>query len=373
MTAPPSDPTAALAVPAAAPLPRARRGTGRAVLEDVAKLAGVSTATVSRAFNEPDRVSASVRERVSAAARTLNWIPNAAGRALASTRTHIAGAIIPTLDEQVFASQVSGMQTALAEQGITLFLGCANYSPRQALAQVHAMLGRGVEALAIVGERHPPALYEALDHAGVPYVLTYGYRKDSPHPCIGFDNHAAFVVLTDHLLALGHRRIALLIQPLAYNDRAVARVAGVHAALARQGLEIASGHYVEAAGSIESARASLRTIWQAGAERPTAIICGNDQLALGIMLEAAALGIAIPDDLSVTGFDDVAMARQMHPALTTMAVDTGEIGRRAARYLVDALNGTPTPPGPALLPVLHVRASTGPVPPPHSAGAPVAG
>lgn len=359
MTSPPFGPAAA------APLPRLRRGSGRAVLEDVAKLAGVSTATVSRAFNEPDRVSAAVRERVSAAARTLNWIPNAAGRALASTRTHIAGAIIPTLDEQVFASQIGGMQAVLAERGITLFLGCANYNPRQALAQVHAMLGRGVEALAIVGERHPPALHDVLEHAGVPYVLTYAYRPESPYPCIGFDNHAAFVVLTEHLLALGHRRIALLIQPLAYNDRAVARVAGVHTALTRHGLGIAPGHYVEAAGSIESGRASLRTIWQAGTERPTAIMCGNDQLALGIMLEAAALGIAVPGTLSVTGFDDVAMARQMNPALTTMALDTCEIGRRAARYLADALNGTPTPTGPALLPVLQARASTGPAPREH--------
>lgn len=98
---------------------RARRSTGRSVLSDVAKLAGVSTATVSRVYNEPDKVSANVRERVEHAALTLNWFPNAAGRALASTRSHIAGIIIPTLDDRVFASQVSGMQAAFAARGIT--------------------------------------------------------------------------------------------------------------------------------------------------------------------------------------------------------------------------------------------------------------
>jgi LacI family transcriptional regulator len=101
------------------------------VLSDVAKLAGVSTATVSRVYNEPDKVSANVRERVEHAALTLNWFPNAAGRALASTRSHIAGIIIPTLDDRVFASQVSGMQAAFAARGITLVLGCSNYDPAQ--------------------------------------------------------------------------------------------------------------------------------------------------------------------------------------------------------------------------------------------------
>ena len=141
---------------------RARRGSGRTVLSDVAKRAGVSTATVSRVYNEPGKVSDSVRERVEQAAQALNWIPNPAGRALASTRSHIAGIVIPTLDDQIFASQVSGMQAAFAARGITLFLGCSNYDPKQALSQVNAMLSRGVEAIAVVGEAHPPELFEAL-------------------------------------------------------------------------------------------------------------------------------------------------------------------------------------------------------------------
>ena len=231
-----SDPPTPAADTAAARTPtgRARRNTGRTVLSDVAKLAGVSTATVSRVYNEPDKVSANVRERVEQAALTLNWFPNAAGRALASTRSHIAGIIIPTLDDQVFASQVSGMQAAFAARDITLFLGCSNYDPAQALVQVRAMLARGVEAMAVVGEAHPAELFDALRLYRVPYAVTYAYREGSPHDCIGFDNHAAYAEITEHLIGFGHRSFAVCIQPTRDNDRVQARVAGIRTTLERQ-------------------------------------------------------------------------------------------------------------------------------------------
>ena len=256
--------------PAAARTPtnRARRSTGRSVLSDVAKLAGVSTATVSRVYNEPDKVSANVRERVEHAALTLNWFPNAAGRALASTRSHIAGIIIPTLDDRVFASQVSGMQAAFAARGITLVLGCSNYDPAQALTQVRAMLARGVEAMAVVGEAHPPELFDALRLYRVPYAVTYAYRKDSPHTCIGFDNHAAYAEITEHLIGLGHRSFAVCIQPTRDNDRVQARVAGIRATLERHGLAVRPEHMFEGESTMGFGRRSLRTIWQAPGERP---------------------------------------------------------------------------------------------------------
>jgi LacI family transcriptional regulator len=347
-----------LPAPSENPPIRTRRSSGRSVLGDVAKLAGVSTATVSRVYNEPDKVSASVQERVRQAASALNWFPNAAGRALASTRTHIAGAIIPTLDDQVFASQVSGMQAVFAGRGITLFLGCSNYDPEQALIQVRAMLARGVEAIAIVGEAHPPELFDALKLYRVPYVVTYAYREDSPHHCIGFDNRAAFVELTEHLIGLGHRTFAVVIQPMRDNDRVQARIAGVRETLERHGLAVRPGHLREGPATIEFGRQSLRSIWQGADEQPTAIICGNDQLAIGALLEANELGIAVPQELSVTGFDDVALAREIRPALTTMRVDTDEIGRLAAQYLLDVLDGKATARGHPVRPVLKVRNST---------------
>ncbi|MFM0077982.1 LacI family DNA-binding transcriptional regulator [Paraburkholderia sediminicola] len=342
------------------PTNRARRNTGRTVLSDVAKLAGVSTATVSRVYNEPDKVSAHVRERVEHAALTLNWFPNAAGRALASTRSHIAGIIIPTLDDQVFASQVSAMQAAFAARGITLVLGCSNYDPAQALAQVRAMLARGVEAMAVVGEAHPPELFEALRSYRVPYAVTYAYRKDSPHICVGFDNHAAYTEITEHLIGLGHRSFAVCIQPTRDNDRVQARVAGIRSALERHGLAVRPEHMLEGKSTIEFGRRSLRSIWQAPCAHPTAIICGNDHIALGVLREAEELGIAIPSELSVTGFDDLEIAKELRPALTTMRVDTYEIGRLTAQYLLDVLDGKRPQHGHEVHALFQLRQSTGP-------------
>ena len=346
---------------------RARRGTGRSVLGDVAKLAGVSTATVSRVYNDPGKVSADVQQRVRDAARTLNWIPNAAGRALASTRTHITGAIIPTLDDQVFASQVAGMQAVMAEHGITLFLGCSNYDPAQALTQVRAMLARGVEAVSLVGEAYPPELFELLALHRVPYVVTYAYRDDSPHCCVGFDNRAAFARLTDHLLGLGHRDFAIVMQPSTDNDRVQARLRGIHDTLAAHGLAVRPAHQHEGPATIAFGRASLRAIADSAAPRPSAVICGNDALALGALLEAQALGIDVPSQLSITGFDDIALAREIRPSLTTMWVDTDAIGRKAAHALLDALDSGRTGPGCAVLPELRSRES---VAPPASADTP---
>jgi LacI family transcriptional regulator, galactose operon repressor len=336
----------------------ARYDAPRAV--DVAAAAGVSTATVSRTFNAPHKVAPSVRERVLAAAATLGWMPHAAGRALASNRTYIAGAVIPTLD-YVFAPQIDSMQAAFAQEGITLFLGNSNYDENQALMQVRAMLGRGVEALAVVGEAHKPELFEAITARRVPYAVTYAYRHGSPHPCVGFDNHEAYRRLTQHLLRLGHRVFGLIIQPIAGNDRVIARFAGVQEALAEWGLGLRPHHIREGPWSITFGRESLHGILAAPPPRPTAVICGNDYLAIGALLEARAMGVEVPRQLSVTGFDDVAMAAHTEPPLTTMRVPNAEIGRLAAAYLLARLTETVPAPIPILVPDFIERHSTAPL------------
>lgn len=337
-------------------LDRGGRRAPRAL--DVAAAAGVSTATVSRTFNSPEKVAPAIRDRVLAAAAALDWIPHAAGSALARRRSYIAGAVIPTLDNEIFAAQVGAMQASLAEQGVTLLLGCSNYDQEQALAQVRAMLARGVEALAIVGEAQKPELFDMIAARRVPYIVTYSYRPDAPHPCIGFDNRAAFYRLTRHLLDLGHREIGVILQPVAGNDRVAARLAGVREALAEQGLGLRPQHLREGPWSIAFGRENLRAIVDASAPQPTAIICGNDYLAIGALLEARAMGLAVPADLSITGFDDVAMSIQIEPPLTTMRVDNAMIGNLAARQLLARLSGTTPSPVPALIPTFVERAST---------------
>lgn len=336
---------------------RARGRSGRARLEEVARLAAVSTATVSRVFNEPAKVSDAVQARVREAAAALNWIPNAAGRALASSRTHIAGVIIPTLDNEIFARQVGGLQAVFAERGFTLLIGCSNYDPAESLNQAQAMLARGVEALALVGEDHPPQLFEALALHRIPYVVMYAYRKGSPHPCVGFDNRAAFRTIADHVLGLGHRRVAAIFQPMGNNDRVAARLAGVRDALAPHGLTLTEANLMVGPSTMDFGGEAFARLWDRE-ERPTAIICGNDNLALGVIAAAGRLGVPIPDRCSVTGFDDLAISSRLTPQLTTMWVDNLEIGQRSARHLLGVLDGAAQTLSLEIMPELRPRLTT---------------
>ncbi|MDQ2079909.1 substrate-binding domain-containing protein [Xanthobacteraceae bacterium Astr-EGSB] len=326
--------------------------------QDVAAAAGVSTATVSRAFNSPDQVSPEVRARVLSVAASLGWIPHAAGSALARRYTAIAGVVIPTLGQEIFALQVAGMQAAFSEHDITLLIGCSNYDPEQGAAQVKAMLARGVEALAIVGENQEAGFFDMLDARRVPYVVLYGLNPDTPHPSVGFDNHEAYTRITHHLLGLGHDLFGAILQPMVDNDRATARLAGVRDALSEHGLGLKPLFTHIGPTTIEFGRASLRAIFSSPPPHPTAIICGNDTLALGALMEAKQLGLRVPDDLSVTGFDDIELAAEFDPPLTTLRVDNIEIGRLAAAQLIARLNGEEAPVKVAVEPVFVERGTT---------------
>ena len=280
-------------------------------------------------------------------------------RALASHRSHIAGIVIPTLDDEIFASQVAGMQAGLAAHGMTLFIGCTHYDGEEGVRQIRAMLARGVEAVAVVGEAHPPALFAALLASHVPYVVTYGWRADSPHPVIGFDNRAAFTRIAGHLLDLGHCRFGAIFQSSADNDRVAARIDGLRTALDAAGAILPPDCFHEGGRGIAGGRAGLRALMSVVLP-PTAIVCGNDHLAVGVLLEAAERGLRVPQDISVTGFDDIALASQLRPALTTMRVDTYRIGEVAADYAVARVEGHVRTLRERIEPIFHIRASTAP-------------
>jgi len=327
---------------------------------DVAAAAGVSTATVSRAFNAPEKVLPEVRDKIFAVAAELGWLPNAAGAALASRRTWLAGVLIPTLDHDVFAAQVNALQARLSASGITVLIGCSNYDLDEAADQVRVMLARGIEALAVVGELQRPELFEMISARGVPYVVMYSHPPKSAHPCVGFDNQAAFSKLTRYLLDLGHRNFAVIHQPSSDNDRVLARLTGIREALASEGLALRPQHVFEGPASFEFGRESLRKCLGGLGPHPTAIICGNDTLAIGALIEARAMGIDVPGALSITGFDDLPIAEFTVPPLTTMRVDNVAIGQAAADYLLTRLSQQPITPQDAFEAELIVRGSTGP-------------
>lgn len=314
-------------------------GEGGAVkLADIARIAGVSTATVSRALSSPAKVSADTLQRVAAAVRQTGYVVDGAARALRSRRSHTLGAVVPTLDNAIFANATHALQKALEEKGYTLLVASHEFDLDNEVRVVRPLVERGIDALVLVGLDHAPALFALLASVNLPYVLTWALDRSGAQPCIGFDNREAAGRVVDYLADLGHRRVAMIGGLSRENDRARERIAGTREALARRGAAPPPGWILERPYTFAAAREAMRALMREE-PRPTAVICGNDVLAVGALAEARGLGLQVPGDVSITGFDDLEISALLEPPLTTVRVPSREIGRLAAARLLDVLAG----------------------------------
>jgi LacI family transcriptional regulator len=328
-----------------------------AKLADVARLAGVSTATVSRALTQPDKVKSATAARIRQAVQALGYVAHGAARALASRRTRTIGAVIPTLDNAIFAHTAHALQKTLDDAGYTLLLASHEFDAEVEARLTRALIERGVDGLVLLGATHHPGVLQMIDLHQIPYVLTWALDAAGRHPCIGFDNRAAGEVIARHLLELGHRELGMISGITAGNERAAERLEGVRQALAARGIALAPGRVVEKPYALTAGREGLREILR-GSPRPTAVVCGNDVLAIGALAECQAQGLAVPREVSVTGFDDLEMAAVVTPALTTVHFPTAELGSLAGQHLLARLAGRPVESRTELPVKLVVRAST---------------
>ncbi len=332
-------------------------------IRDVAQRAGVSIATVSRALNSTASVRPELRARIDAATQHLGYIPDAAARALSSRRTRTIGAVIPTVDNAMFARGVESLQRYLSSKDYLLLLATSGYDPDVEQRQAQNMISRGVDGLILRGDVHTEGLRRLLATQRIPFVNVGVYHPDRPHACVGADNDAAAYRACRHLIGLGHRRIGMVAALSLNNDRASARVQGVRRALAEAGLALEPRWTVEVPYHLDDARQAARTLLpKAASARPTALVCGNDVIAYGVLLEAERRGLRVPQDLSVIGFDDLEWSRHLRPSLTTMHLPTDEVWSRAGEYLVNSLAGLPVAMHYEVEASLVVRESTGPAP-----------
>jgi LacI family transcriptional regulator len=328
-------------------------------LSDVARLTGVSTATVSRVLNRPSDVSPALRERVLAEIEAIGYVPHGAARTLASQRSSTVGAIIPTLSNAIFATGLQAFEQRLDESGYTLLISISEYDPDHALRHVRSLLSRGVDGIMLIGQSHRDEVFELIRAKNLPYVTTWTYHPDGPHPSVGFDNRLAAYRLTRYLLEIGHRDIAMIGGLSTHNDRARDRIAGLNDALADWNVDLPPHRLIERAYEVAEGREALRFLMARGS-RPTAVVCGNDVLAMGALFECQALGLDVPGDVSIAGFDDLPLVAHLSPPLTTMAVPSELMGRKAAEYLLAQFEGRPTPDATELEVGLIVRATTAP-------------
>ena len=330
-----------------------------ATQKDVAQAAGVSTASVSRLLNGIGPVRPAVRARIEQAIAELDYVPHEGARALVTRRSLVLGAIIPTLNNAIFADCINAFEAEARAHGFTLVLSVNNYDLDEERTLVRRMVQRGVDGVLLVGNEHADSSFDILRRAGVAHVCAWAFDPAGPAPNVGFRNAEAMADVVDLLVALGHRRFAMLAGVQAGNDRARARVDGVCARLEHHGLALAPAMLAESRYTIRAAREAFAGLMDGvAAERPTALICGNDVIGLGAVLEARSRGIAVPEALSVTGFDNLAIAAEMEPPMTTVDVPAELMGRGAARALIEAI-GAGRPVVGSLMPTrLLIRGTT---------------
>lgn len=305
-------------------------------LFDVASRAGVSTATVSRCLNFPGQVKAPTRDKVMTAVRDLGYSPNFAARAMAARRTMTIGAIIPTMENAIFARGLQAFQEELRVHGYTLLVASSSYRPDVEEEQIRSLVARGADALLLIGHERDRRVYEFLDAQGVPSLVTWAFDRSVERPSVGFDNRAAMRKMADEVLRLGHRDLALISAEISTNDRAAARRDGIRDAMEAAGLNSSDLRVIETHYSVDHGASAFRELL-AAAPFPTAVFCGNDVLAVGAIRMAREMNIAVPDRVSIVGFDDIELAEIAVPPLSTVHVPHREMGRRAAQALVGLL------------------------------------
>ena len=330
------------------------------VIKDVARHAGVSTATVSRVFSAPERVRSETRERVIEAANAVGFVANGAARALTTRRNMTVGAVIPNIENEGFLKLISTFQSTMHESGYTILIASAGYDVDKEMDEATLLLERGIDGLLLAGDIHRPELIARLASRRVHLVQVFSLSKQ--RACVGFDNAEASMTAANHLMDLGHRRIGVIMGIRENNDRAGERVRGVRQALAARSLTMLSQHDVSVSHGILAGREGMRRILEAKAARPTAVICGTDQMAFGAIIEARSHGLNVPEDLSVIGFNDSDYAPFITPALTTVRIHSSEIGRAAAGNLIARMTGQLAPQVIRIEPLLIVRESTAPPP-----------
>jgi len=330
-------------------------------LEDVANMAGVSAATVSRCLNSPGVVTDRTRDRVMRAVRELGYAPNFGARALAAKRTNTFGAIIPTMENAIFARGLQAFQEELGKHGITLLVASSSYRSDLEEEQIRALVARGADALLLIGHDRTDEAYGILERRQIPHVVAWVCDHSQSRLSIGFDNRKAMKALTCEVLKKGHRSLGLITADRIENDRARERAEGLFEAMAEFGLTMDEIRIVEAPYSIASGAQAFGELMREE-PRPTAVLCGNDVLAAGAISMAKKSGIRVPEEVSITGFDDIELAEIVTPGLTTVHVPHREMGRGAARLLLNLSNGGDPGPSIELTATIKWRASLGPAP-----------
>lgn len=302
---------------------------------EIARQAGVSPATVSRAFNQPELLRVETRQRIEEISQRLGFRPNRVGRSLRAGSTRTIGLLLPTLANPVFADCFEGAEHYARMAGYSVMMGITGYDPSVESDCVQALIDHQIDGLILtVGNPARNATLQALVDAGMPHILAYNESRS--HPFVSVDNKAAAFDMVSHLSRLGHRRIAFVSGPLTASDRAKRRLQGAQACVSALGLP-AITHWVMPAHTASDP--TLLRDKLSHTDAPSALFCSNDLLAVSVIAQLAAQGLRVPEDITVCGFDGASIGSLIVPPLTTAAQPSRDIGAKACALLLDCLDG----------------------------------
>lgn len=306
-------------------------------MEDVAREAGVSLVTVSRAVNQPEKLAPATLALVRQAIDRLGFVPNLTAGSLASRRSRIAAAVVPTLASSIFSDTIDGLSQSLAAAGYQLLIGQTHFRPEDEAALVSAFIGRRVDGMVVIRAGSSATNDHLLRRAGVPVVEAWDL---SAHPIdmqVGFSNVDAGAEAARYLLGRGYRNLAFM---GSLGGRSALRFEGMQAAVANQTGERVVMQPVPANATLtETASAFAELRGQHPGVR--AVLCANDMLAATLLFECRRAGIDVPGEFAVMGFADLPISAAIEPPLTTVHVPSREIGQRAGRLLLARLRGEP--------------------------------
>lgn len=328
-----------------------------ATMKDVAEKAGVSTATVSRALMNPEKVSSATRQKVEQAVAAVGYTAQSVTRNARRNDTQTILLIVPNICDPFFSEIIRGVEIAASKAGYLVLIGdCAHQKPQE-WTFLNLMLTRQIDGIVLLGAQLPFDVSPDEQRNLPPMVMAIEFAPEMSLPTVNIDNLTASFVAVNHLLQLGHKRVACLTGP---EDVALCqyRLQGYVQALRRSGISVEPTYIVRGDFTFESGVAAMNQLL-ALPQPPRALFCHSDIMAIGAISQAKRMGLRVPEDLSVVGFDDIELSRYCEPPLTTVKQPCFEIGREAVRLLLNELQGHGVHNGSTLLDAeLVVRGST---------------
>lgn len=318
-----------------------------ATMKDVAQLAGVSTATVSRALMNPEKVSSTTRKRVESAVLEAGYSPNSLARNLRKNESKTIVTIVPDICDPYFSEIIRGIEDVAMEHGYLVLLGDSGQSKKRESSFANLVFTKQADGMLLLGTDLPFDISKPEQKNLPPMVMACEFAPELGLPTVHIDNLTSAYEAVNYLAQLGHKRIAQISGP----ERAFLcrfRQQGYQQALRRAGLTMKSEYTKRGDFTFESGARLVRELL-ALPTPPTAIFCHNDIMAIGAMQEAKRLGLRVPQDLSVVGFDDIQFAQYCEPTLTTISQPKYEIGRQAMYLMLETLKGIDIHPGSRLL------------------------